>query len=91
VGVLKLKCKVGDTVYLLEENIIVKGHVIHLSKKEKKWDEDFYDIDISESNYLTDLDNVIHNVLDKELFLNIEDLINSLKIDLQNRIIRKSL
>lgn len=86
-----MKCNVGDTVYFLEDNIIVKGHVIHISKKEKKWDNDFYDIDISESNYLTELSNTIYNVLDKELFISIEDLINTLKIDLQNRIIRKSL
>lgn len=86
-----MKCNVGDTVYFLEDNIIVKGHVIHISKKEKKWDDDFYDIDISESNYLTDLSDTIYNVLDKELFLSIDDLTNSLKIDLQNRIIRKSL
>lgn len=86
-----MKCNVGDTVYFLEDNIIVKGHVIHISKKEKKWDNDFYDIDISESNYLTELSNTIYNVLDKELFLSIDDLTNSLKIDLQNRIIRKSL
>lgn len=86
-----MKCKVGDTVYFLEENIILKGYVTHVSRKEKKWDEDFYEINISESNYLTELSDTIDNVLDKELFLNIEDLINSLKIDLQNRIIRKSL
>ena len=86
-----MKHKIGNTVYFTNENLIFKGIITHISKKEKKWDDDYYDINVLQSNFLTGVGDTVYNLLEDELFTNIEDLINSLKIDLDNRVIRKSL
>ena len=89
-GILKLKQnKIGDTIYLIHENLIFKGIIVSISEKENEWDEIYYDVDITESNNnLTELDNTIYNVLHEELFIDINDLLESLKTDLQKRLIK---
>lgn len=86
-----MKFKLGDTVYLVYENLILKGFIVNIDEKENEWSDNYYDINVSQSNYLTEISDVVHNLLEHELFTNIEDLFNSLKIDLDNRLIRKSL
>lgn len=81
--------KIGDTIYLIHENLIFKGIIVNVSEKENKWDEVYYDVDISQSNNnLTELDDTIYNVLREELFIDINDLLESFKTDLEKRLIK---